>query len=143
MPAAVQKSSTTSLGSRSSLKSESIRHSARPATVNGVRQIPIDRLPRPPFRLAVSSFGGFQTPAAQHLPAPFTCKPASENLHTSGRQLVCLPCPLWSRQKRSSGMAADTTMTLSLRCTSRRTPPKRARRRKAIAPIPVCDLGSI
>jgi len=64
--AAVQKSITTRLGSSSSLKSKSIRHCARAATANGVGQIPIDSAPRPPFRLAVSSFGGFQTPAAQH-----------------------------------------------------------------------------
>jgi len=44
-------------------------HSARAATANAVGQIPIDSAPRP-VRLAVSSFGGFQTPAAQHRAAP-------------------------------------------------------------------------
>jgi hypothetical protein len=55
-------------------------------------QIPIGRVPHPP---AVSSLGGFRTPAARASGEVRACGwPASENLHRLGRSAMSAQCPV-------------------------------------------------
>ena len=82
MLAAVQNPIPTPLGSRNSLKSKSIRHSARAATANGVGQIPIDsHLGRPSdsrfrplevFKRRPPSTTGNPSPVRSRRPKTFT-----------------------------------------------------------------------
>src|SRR6516162_5437722 len=54
-----------------------------------------------PSLSAVSSLGGFRTPAAE-LAAPALKRPASETLHNSGARVDILGPPLWAQKATSS-----------------------------------------
>jgi hypothetical protein len=73
MPAAVQKS-IMNPARVPRLAEIQINSPFRSPPNNATGQIPIDSAPRT-FRLAVSSFGDFQTPAAQRRATLITCKP--------------------------------------------------------------------